>query len=86
MSLDEELDYTVELANHAAVAADLDPSGRRGRAARLRRACCAQRLIVMERMSGTPVSRAAPVLAAMDPTLRAGWPGGCSGPCCGRSW
>jgi ubiquinone biosynthesis protein len=68
-SLDEELDYTVELSNHAAVDADLDP--RDGVVVpHAYRELSTSRLIVMERMSGTPVSRAAPLLATMDPSLR----------------
>jgi ubiquinone biosynthesis protein len=68
-SLDEELDYTVELANHAAVAADLEP--RDGVVVpHAYRELSTPRLIVMERMSGTPVSRAAPLLATMDPAIR----------------
>jgi ubiquinone biosynthesis protein len=68
-SLDEELDYTVELANHAAVAADLDP--RDGVVVpHAYRELSTSRLIVMERMSGTPVSRAAPLLGSLDPALR----------------
>jgi ubiquinone biosynthesis protein len=68
-SLDEELDYTVELANHAAVAADLDP--RDGVVVpQVYRELSSPRLLVMERMSGTPVSRAAPLLGSLDPTLR----------------
>ena len=68
-SLDEELDYTVELANHAAVAADLDP--RDGVVVpHAYRELSTPRLIVMERMSGTPVSRAAPLLGSLDPGLR----------------
>ena len=68
-SLDEELDYTVELANHAAVAADLDP--RDGVVVpHAYRELSTPRLIVMERMSGTPVSRAAPLLGSLDPALR----------------
>ncbi|HEY6742777.1 MAG TPA: AarF/UbiB family protein [Lapillicoccus sp.] len=68
-SLDEELDYTVELANHAAVAADLDP--RDGVVVpHAYRELSTPRLIVMERMSGTPVSRAALLLGSLDPTLR----------------
>ena len=57
-SLDEELDYTVELSNHAAIAAGLDP--RDGVVVpHAYRELSTPRLIVMERMSGTPVSRAA---------------------------
>jgi ubiquinone biosynthesis protein len=68
-SLDEELDYRVELANHAAVAADLDP--RDGVVVpHAYRELSTPRLIVMERMSGTPVSRAGSLLAATDPELR----------------
>ncbi len=68
-SLDEELDYTVELSNHAAIAAGLDP--RDGVVVpHAYRELSTPRLIVMERMSGTPVSRAAPLLATMDPSLR----------------
>lgn len=68
-SLDEELDYTVELANHGAIAADLDP--RDGVVVpQAYRELSTPRLIVMERMAGTPVSRAAPLLATMDPALR----------------
>jgi ubiquinone biosynthesis protein len=68
-SLDEELDYTVELVNHAAVAADLDP--RDGVVVpHVYRELSTSRLIVMERMSGTPVSRASALLGTMDPGLR----------------
>jgi ubiquinone biosynthesis protein len=68
-SLDEELDYTVELSNHAAVAADLDP--RDGVVVpHAYPELSTPRLIVMERMSGTPVSRAAPLLSTMDSSLR----------------
>ncbi len=68
-SLDEELDYTVELSNHAAIDADLDP--RDGVVVpHAYRELSTPRLIVMERISGKPVSRAAPLLATMDPALR----------------
>lgn len=69
VSLDEELDYTVELANHAAVAADLDP--RDGVVVpHAYGELSSPRLIVMERMTGTPVSRAGPMLASMDTEVR----------------
>jgi ubiquinone biosynthesis protein len=68
-SLDEELDYTVEMVNHAAITADLDP--RDGVVVpHVYRELSTSRLIVMERMSGTPVSRSASLLATMDPSLR----------------
>ncbi len=69
-SLDEELDYTIEVANHTAVDADLDP--RDGVVVpHAYPQLSSPRLIVMERMTGTPVSRAAPLLASMDLQLRA---------------
>lgn len=70
-SLEEELDYTVELANQAAVAAGMVP-GDGIRVPTVYPELSGRRLIVMERVSGVPVSKGAAALGAMDAPTRDG--------------
>lgn len=62
-SLEEELDYRVELANMRAVADGLARTGRtRIRVPRARDELCSERVIIMERLPGRPVSAAGTLL------------------------
>jgi ubiquinone biosynthesis protein len=66
-SLREELDYGVEMANMAAVAA----AGTDVVVPRTYPGLSSPRLLVMERLHGQPLSRAADLLAGIEPAMRA---------------
>lgn len=68
-SLAEELDYTVEQANTAAVAAALPQDGQIG-VPRVHAEWSTPRLLVMERLVGEPLSRAGGLLAGLSPQRR----------------
>lgn len=70
-SLDEELDYRVELDNHNAVAAGLLEAGSAVTVPHVHADLSGSRLLVMERIEGVPVSRAHEVLAAIPAPERA---------------
>lgn len=67
-SLDEELDYRVEIDNMAAVRAAL--AGREVRVPWTADELCSKRVIVMERFTGTPVAQASGLIAGLDPAVR----------------
>ncbi|AKU17035.1 ABC1 kinase family protein [Luteipulveratus mongoliensis] len=70
-SLDEELDYTAELSNVYALQAALDAAGdTRVRVPQTYPAWCSERLLVMERMPGLPLSSAADLLATFSDQTR----------------
>lgn len=70
-SLDEELDYRVELSNMRSVAAGLAAAGRdRVRVPRAYDAHCTERVLVMERMPGVAVSAAGDLLVDLPPEHR----------------
>lgn len=70
-SLDEELDYRVELTNMRAVAAGLADTGRsRLRVPRAHEAWCSERVLVMDCMPGRPVGEADTVLTSFSPEQR----------------
>jgi len=68
-SLEEELDYTVELENQRSVAATL---GRGIVVPTVYEEYSSSRLLVMDRLDGTPVGDAAPLLARFEPPARQG--------------
>lgn len=67
-SLAEELDYRVETDNMAALRASLDAGGIR--IPRVHDEFSGRRVIVMERLDGTPVGKAGALLATMPPPTR----------------
>lgn len=70
-SLEEELDYRVELGNMRAVAEGVARAGfPRVTVPRAREDLSTSHVIVMERMSGSPVSAAEPVLSRFSPAER----------------
>jgi ubiquinone biosynthesis protein len=70
-SLEEELDYGVELANMRAVSEGVARAGRpRIRVPMAREELSSARVIVMERMRGVPVSAAGSMLAGFSPAER----------------
>ncbi len=64
-SLEEELDYRVEVANMRAVTATIDPDGP-VRVPRVWPDLCRRRVMVMERLPGRPVTEAATTLSGFD--------------------
>ncbi|WP_228386248.1 ABC1 kinase family protein [Ornithinicoccus halotolerans] len=74
-ALQEELDFTIECENTRTVAADLAASGRPAVRELLRvpepvTGRCTPRLLVMERMAGTPLGQAGAVLTGLTPERR----------------
>jgi len=71
LALREELDFTTERDNLRAMAAALVASGRCGiRVPEPHAWWCTERVLVMQRMAGTPLGGAEPVLAALGHTER----------------
>ncbi|QIK71610.1 AarF/ABC1/UbiB kinase family protein [Propioniciclava coleopterorum] len=68
-SLDEELDYGVELDNMAALRPSADARGIR--IPQVDASLCSSRLIVMERLTGTPIAQASDLIAGLDADVRA---------------
>ncbi|MBA3799652.1 MAG: AarF/ABC1/UbiB kinase family protein [Geodermatophilaceae bacterium] len=72
LALREELDFTTERDNLRAMAAALEASGRSGvRVPEPHAWLCTERVLVMQRMAGTPLGAAEPVLAALGHAERA---------------
>jgi ubiquinone biosynthesis protein len=70
-ALREELDFTTERDNLSAMVAALDASGRHGiRVPTPHAQLCTRRVLVMERLAGTPLGAAEPALTAHGPEER----------------
>lgn len=70
-SLEEELDFTVELSNIRAMTQTLGSDGEsRVRVPEVYAELCSRRLLVMERMPGRPLSSAADLVARFSPQQR----------------
>lgn len=70
-ALREELDFTTERDNMRSMAAALDGTPRRGvRIPATNESLTSRRMLVMERMCGTPLASAQPMLAALTPQER----------------
>ncbi len=83
-SLDEELDYRVEAANVRAISAAQAAPGA-VHIPLVHEELSGPRVLVMERVEGAPVSRAAEQLSRMPCERRSESPASCSRPCCARS-